>query len=102
MSRLLLKVGKIVEVRKHPDADSLYINTVELAEDRPRTIISGLVKHVPIEQVSSIVYCIYLDAHHSLLIMLGTVAIIYNFVLELWNAWTQKHVLFRVRIARIS
>lgn len=51
MSRLLLKVGKIVDVKKHPDADSLYIETVELAEDRPRTIVSGLVKHVPIEEV---------------------------------------------------
>lgn len=43
-----------MEVKKHPDADSLYIETVDLAEDRPRTIISGLVKHVPIEQVGGL------------------------------------------------
>ena len=49
---LIYSPGKIVEVKKHPDADSLYVETVDLAEDRPRTIISGLVKHVPIEQVS--------------------------------------------------
>ena len=47
----IYSLGKIVEVKKHPDADSLYVETVDLAEDRPRTIISGLVKHVPIEQV---------------------------------------------------
>lgn len=53
-SRMLLLVGKIIDVKKHPDADSLYVETVDLAEERgPRTIVSGLVKHVPIHEVSS-------------------------------------------------
>lgn len=60
-SRLLLKVGQITDIKKHPDADTLYVETVNLAEDKPRTIVSGLVKHVPIEQVLwSILDALYL------------------------------------------
>ncbi|XP_069131263.1 aminoacyl tRNA synthase complex-interacting multifunctional protein 1-like [Argopecten irradians] len=51
ISRLDLRVGKIVEVEKHPDADSLYIEKVDVGEDQPRTVVSGLVKFVPIEQM---------------------------------------------------
>jgi len=48
ISRLDLRVGKIVGVEKHPDADSLYVEQVDLGEGKTRTIVSGLVKHVPI------------------------------------------------------
>ena len=51
ISRLDLRVGKIVGVKKHPDADSLYIEDVDVGEGQTRTIVSGLVKHVPIEEV---------------------------------------------------
>jgi len=51
VSRLSFKVGKIIEVEKHPDADSLYIEKVDLGEEAPRTVVSGLVKFVPIEEV---------------------------------------------------
>lgn len=51
VSRLNMKVGEIIDVKPHPDADTLYLETVELGEDRPRTILSGLVKHIPIEQM---------------------------------------------------
>lgn len=51
ISRLDLRVGKIVDVKKHPDADSLYVEDVDLGEGQNRTIVSGLVKHVPIEEV---------------------------------------------------
>lgn len=51
ISRLDLRVGKIVGVKHHPDADSLYVEEVDLGEGKTRTIVSGLVKHVPIEQV---------------------------------------------------
>ena len=36
---------------QHPEADELYVETVELGEDEPRTIVSGLVGLVPIEQL---------------------------------------------------
>merc|ERR1712121_191037 len=50
-SRLNMKVGKIVSVKRHPDADSLYVEQVDLGEEKPRTIVSGLVKHVPINSM---------------------------------------------------
>jgi hypothetical protein len=51
VSHLDFRIGKIVEVQKHPDADTLYVETVDLGEEKPRTIVSGLVNHIPIEQV---------------------------------------------------
>jgi len=50
-SRLNIKVGKIVEVSKHPDAEALYIEKIDLGEAVPRTIVSGLVNFVPIEEM---------------------------------------------------
>ncbi|QQP49473.1 Tyrosine--tRNA ligase, partial [Caligus rogercresseyi] len=50
-SRLNIKIGKIVEVSKHPDAESLYIEKIDLGEPEPRTIVSGLVHHVSIEEM---------------------------------------------------
>ncbi|XP_065647843.1 aminoacyl tRNA synthase complex-interacting multifunctional protein 1 isoform X2 [Hydra vulgaris] len=52
-SRILMKIGKIIDVKKHPDADSLYVEQVDLGESNPRTIVSGLVKHVPIEHMQN-------------------------------------------------
>lgn len=43
MSRLDFRVGKIVQVEKHPDADSLYLEKVDVGEANPRTVVSGLV-----------------------------------------------------------
>lgn len=45
-----LRVGHIVKAVKHPDADSLYVSTVDLGESTgPRTVVSGLVKYIPLE-----------------------------------------------------
>jgi len=49
--RLEIKIGKIVEVSKHPDADSLYVEKIDLGEPSPRTIVSGLVNFVPLEEM---------------------------------------------------
>lgn len=38
---------------KHPDADSLYVEKIDLGEAVPRTIVSGLAKYVPIEQMEN-------------------------------------------------
>ena len=41
-SRLDIRIGKIVEVSKHPDAEALYIEKIDLAEEGGyRTIVSG-------------------------------------------------------------
>jgi len=50
-SRLNMKVGKIVEVSKHPDSDKLYVEKIDLGEPAPRTIVSGLVDFVPLESM---------------------------------------------------
>lgn len=51
IGRLDLRVGKIVHVERHPDADSLYLEKIDCGEAQPRTVVSGLVKFVPIEQM---------------------------------------------------
>ncbi|KAM3721909.1 Methionine--tRNA ligase, cytoplasmic [Dirofilaria immitis] len=59
IGRLDLRVGRILEVKKHPDADSLYVEQMDVGEDKPRTVISGLVRHVPIEQMQNrLVICV--------------------------------------------
>jgi len=46
-SRLDMRVGKIVEVSRHPDAEKLYVSKIDLGEAVTRTIVSGLVDFVP-------------------------------------------------------
>lgn len=53
VGRLDMRVGRIVEVSRHPDADSLYVEKIDCGEPNPRTVISGLVKFVPIEQMQN-------------------------------------------------
>lgn len=53
VSRLDLRVGCIITAKKHPDADSLYVEEVNVGESAPRTVVSGLVKHVPLEQMQN-------------------------------------------------
>nr|XP_011452765.2 aminoacyl tRNA synthase complex-interacting multifunctional protein 1 [Crassostrea gigas] len=53
VSRLDFRVGQIVDVKKHPDADTLYVEEVDLGEGRNRTVVSGLVNHIPIEQMQN-------------------------------------------------
>lgn len=59
MGHLDLRVGRILEAKKHPDADALYLETIDLGEEKPRTVISGLVKHVPLDQMQDrLVVCL--------------------------------------------
>ena len=44
LSRLEIRVGRIMEISKHPEADSLFVEKVDVGEEGgPRTIVSGLV-----------------------------------------------------------
>jgi methionyl-tRNA synthetase len=59
VGRLDLRVGRIIEAKKHPDADALYVETIDLGEDKPRTVVSGLVRHVPLEEMQNrLVVCL--------------------------------------------
>merc|ERR1719341_2940886 len=51
IGRLDLRVGHIRKASKHPDADSLYVEEIDLGEEKPRTVISGLVKFIPEEEM---------------------------------------------------
>lgn len=51
VSRLDLRIGRIITAEKHPDADSLYVEQVDVGEASPRTVVSGLMKHIPLDQV---------------------------------------------------
>nr|XP_046272807.1 aminoacyl tRNA synthase complex-interacting multifunctional protein 1-like [Scatophagus argus] len=53
VSRLDLRVGRIISAEKHPDADSLYVEQVDVGEPSPRTVVSGLVKHIPLDQMQN-------------------------------------------------
>jgi len=41
-AKLDLRVGKILKVEDHPNADKLYVLTVDLGEDKQRTLVAGL------------------------------------------------------------
>lgn len=53
VSRLDLRIGCIINARKHPDADSLYVEEIDVGEAVPRTVVSGLVNHVPLDQMQN-------------------------------------------------
>eukprot|EP00190_Bangiopsis_sp_CCMP1999_P004698 CAMPEP_0198728216 /NCGR_PEP_ID=MMETSP1475-20131203/7998_1 /TAXON_ID= ORGANISM="Unidentified sp., Strain CCMP1999" /NCGR_SAMPLE_ID=MMETSP1475 /ASSEMBLY_ACC=CAM_ASM_001111 /LENGTH=188 /DNA_ID=CAMNT_0044490521 /DNA_START=446 /DNA_END=1009 /DNA_ORIENTATION=- len=52
LSRLEIRTGTIVECKKHPEADTLYVESVDVGEAEPRTIVSGLVKYVSAEDLT--------------------------------------------------
>lgn len=53
VGRLDMRVGLIKTAKRHPDADSLYVEEVDVGEDKPRTVISGLVKFIPEEEMQN-------------------------------------------------
>lgn len=53
VGRLDFRIGKIINVKKHPDADTLYVEEIDVGEGKRRTVVSGLVKHVPIEEMQN-------------------------------------------------
>lgn len=40
----------LVTVKVHPDADSLYVEQIDVGEAEPRTVVSGLVKYKTLEE----------------------------------------------------
>lgn len=50
-SKIQLKVGEIKSVTKHPSADMLYVEEIDCGEEKPRSIVSGLVKHYEAEEL---------------------------------------------------
>lgn len=46
-----IRVGKILIAYKHPEADSLFVEEVDVGEPQPRIICSGLVDYIPINDL---------------------------------------------------
>jgi glutamyl-tRNA synthetase len=51
ISKLDIVVGKILDVKKHPDADALYVENIDCGEAEPRVVVSGLVKFMKPEDM---------------------------------------------------
>lgn len=49
--RLDIRIGKVLDVQVHPDADSLYVEQIDLGEGEPRTIVSGLRKYMTTDEL---------------------------------------------------
>ncbi|CAM6087122.1 unnamed protein product [Calypogeia fissa] len=58
VTRLDIRVGLITKVQKHPDADSLYVEEIDVGESAPRTVVSGLVKFIPIDELQNKSICV--------------------------------------------
>lgn len=46
-----IRVGRVVKAWRHPEADALYVEEVDVGEAEPRIICSGLVNFLPIEEL---------------------------------------------------
>lgn len=53
ITRLDLRVARIVTAKLHPDADGLYLEDAETGEPENRVVISGLVGKVPLEDMQN-------------------------------------------------
>ena len=51
VAKLDIRVGLITKAEKHPDADSLYVEEIDVGEEAPRTVVSGLVRYIPLEEM---------------------------------------------------
>lgn len=51
--QLDIRVGKIVDVQRHPDAEALYVEKIDLGETEPRTVVSGLANFVPLAEMEN-------------------------------------------------
>ncbi|KAH7431189.1 hypothetical protein KP509_08G035400 [Ceratopteris richardii] len=58
ISRLDIRVGKIIKAQKHPAADSLYVEEIDVGEGAPRTVVSGLVKYISLEDLQNRKVCV--------------------------------------------
>ncbi|XP_070845932.1 aminoacyl tRNA synthase complex-interacting multifunctional protein 1-like [Chaetodon trifascialis] len=53
VSRLDLRVGRIIAAQQLPDTDGVYVQQVDVGEAVPRTVVSELAKHIPVDQMQN-------------------------------------------------
>lgn len=49
--RVDMRVGKILSAAPHPDAESLYVEMIDVGDVAPRQVVSGLAKYMPVEDL---------------------------------------------------
>ena len=52
LSALDMEIGKVLSVEKHPNAEKLYVEKVEMAGGEVRQVVSGLVQHISAEELT--------------------------------------------------
>jgi len=52
ISRLDIGIGKVLEIKRHPDADTLYVEKIDLGNGDVRTVVSGLVNFLKEEDIN--------------------------------------------------
>ncbi|CAL5199008.1 unnamed protein product [Lathyrus oleraceus] len=58
ITRLDIRVGLIKKAEKHPDADTLYVEEIDVGEEQTRTVVSGLVKYIPVDEMQNRKVCV--------------------------------------------
>lgn len=58
VSRLDIRVGLIKKAWKHPDAESLYVEEIDVGEGQPRQVVSGHVKYIPESEMQNRLVCV--------------------------------------------
>jgi methionine--tRNA ligase beta chain len=51
ISRIDFRVGKILSVERHPQADHLFVEQIDIGNPNPVQVCSGLAKFIPIEEM---------------------------------------------------
>mmetsp|Transcript_27128 Transcript_27128/g.75826 ORF Transcript_27128/g.75826 Transcript_27128/m.75826 type:complete len:580 (+) Transcript_27128:96-1835(+) len=54
------RVGHVVSVEPHPSSDTLYVEKIDVGEEQPRQIVSGLAEHISVEDFTGrkvMVFC---------------------------------------------
>ena len=50
IGHLDIRVGTVLAASAHPDAETLYVEQIDVGEKEPRTIVSGIREHVKLEE----------------------------------------------------
>ncbi|XP_042452459.1 probable methionine--tRNA ligase isoform X3 [Zingiber officinale] len=58
ISKLDIRVGIIRKAQIHPDADNLYVEEIDVGEESTRTVVSGLAKCIPLQQLENRKVCV--------------------------------------------
>ncbi len=51
IGHLDIRVGVVLSAAPHPDGDTLYVEQIDVGEAKPRTIVSGIKEHIPLDKV---------------------------------------------------